>query len=314
MQAALLRMLELAQSVFVGEMHDVHRGAGDVRDGDGAVCGLGFCMGRPAVRVMVGLGLALGEHARHYDVDHAAILGVHAAERVQQPGLVHDLVHQPVVDHEHVGIGHEELEGRDALLHHGLHLGQALRAVARSKVGDGHVQSEVDARFAVALGQPGFQSLGHGVAARLKGEVDDGGGSADGCGDGAGAVIVSGDGAAEGHVEMGVHVDAAGHNEQTRGIDDGVAVGGDVGGDLLDGLAVKEDVGFVLSVGVDDGAVLDQGGHKAFCFSGAVYALACATSAVRSAQVCGGSPLSTRSMVMQPSTGQTSEQRLQPTQ
>ncbi len=265
MQAALLRVLELAQGVLVGEMHDVHRGAGYMRDGDGAVGGLSFCMGRPAVRVMVGLGFALREHARNHDVDYAAILGVDAAEGVQQACLVHDLVHQPVVDHEDAGIGHEELEGRDAFLHHGFHLGQALRAVARSKVGHGHVQSVVDAGLAVALGQPGFQSLTHGVAAGLQGEVDDGGGSAHGCGDGAGAVIVGGYGAAEGHVEMGVHVDAAGHNEETGGIDHGVAGSGNVGGDLPDRLSVTEDVGLVLSVGVDDGAILDQGGHKALC-------------------------------------------------
>ena len=77
---------------------------------DGAVGGLSFRMGRPAVRVMVGLGLALREHARYHDVDHAAILGVDAAEGVQQACLVHDLEHQPVVDHQDVGIGHEELE------------------------------------------------------------------------------------------------------------------------------------------------------------------------------------------------------------
>ena len=153
-------------------------------------------------------------------------------------------------------------------LHHGFHLGQALRAVARAKVGYGHMQPVVDARLAVALGQPGFQSLAHGVAPGLQGEVDDGGGSAYGCGDGAGAVIVGRYGAAEGHIQMGVHVDAAGHHQQAGGIDHGVAGGGNVGADLLDRLAVAEDVGLALAVRVDDGAILDQGGHKALCFSG----------------------------------------------
>ena len=111
MQAALLRVLELAQRVLVREMHDVHRGAGHMGDGDGAVGGLSFCMGRPAVRVMVRLGFAFREHARNYDVDYAAILSMDAAEGVQQACFVHDFVHQPVVDHEDVGIGHEELEG-----------------------------------------------------------------------------------------------------------------------------------------------------------------------------------------------------------
>ena len=126
------------------------------------------------------------------------------------------------------------------------------------------MQSIVDAGLAVALGQPGFQSLTHGVAHGLKGEVDDRGGSAHGCGDGAGAVIVGGDCAAEGHIKMGVHIDAAGHNQETGGVDYGVAARRNVGGDLPDRLSVTQDVGWVLSVGVDDGAIFYQGGHKAF--------------------------------------------------
>ena len=45
-QAALLRMLELAQGILIGKMHDVHRGARHVRDGDGAMRGLSLGMRR----------------------------------------------------------------------------------------------------------------------------------------------------------------------------------------------------------------------------------------------------------------------------
>ena len=83
MQAALLRMLELAQRVLVGKMHDVHGRVRHMCDGNGAVRGLSLCVRRTAVRVKVRRGLALGDHPRHHDVDHAAILRVHAAERVQ---------------------------------------------------------------------------------------------------------------------------------------------------------------------------------------------------------------------------------------
>ena len=75
-------------------------------------------------------------------------------------GLLHHLEHQAVVDHQHVGVGHEELEGRDACCTIVFHLAQALRAVARAKVGDGHVQGEVDAGLAVALGEPGLERFG----------------------------------------------------------------------------------------------------------------------------------------------------------
>ncbi len=81
-----------------------------MRDGNGAMGGLCFRMRGTAVRVEVRRGLALGDHARHDDVDHAAIFRVHAAERMELAGLVHHLEHQRIVDHQHVGIGHEKLE------------------------------------------------------------------------------------------------------------------------------------------------------------------------------------------------------------
>ena len=51
------------------------------------------------------------------------------------------------------------------------------------------------------------------AAAGLDGEIDDGGGAAEGRGARAGLEIVGGGGAAERHVEMRVHVDAAGHDK-----------------------------------------------------------------------------------------------------
>ena len=66
-------------------------------------------------------------------------------------------------------------------------------------------------------------------------------------------------GAAEGHVEMRVRVDAAGKKQQAGCIDDLVGrAGWDAGADLLDGRAVDEQVGVHGRVGVDDGAVLDE--------------------------------------------------------
>ena len=96
----------------------------------------------------------------------------------------------------------------------------------------------------------------HGVAHGLQGEIDDGGGAAYGGGHGAGAVVVGRDGSAEGHIEMGVHVDAAGHDQQALGIDDGVAGGINAGADLGDGFAVEQHVGFLLALRGNDGAIL----------------------------------------------------------
>ena len=102
------------------------------------------------------------------------------------------------------------------------------------------MQPVVDARLTVALGQPGFERLPHGVTHGLQGEVDDRGGAADRRGDGAGAVIVGRHRAAEGHIQMSVHVDAAGHHQQACGVDHRVSRGGKVGADLQDGLAFEE--------------------------------------------------------------------------
>ena len=76
---------------------------------------------------------------------------------------------------------------------------------------------------------------------------------------GAGFEIVGGIGAHEGHLEVGMRVDAAGHDVAAGGVEDAVALeAGADGGDLavLDG-----DVGLVGEVGGDDGAVADDGGH-----------------------------------------------------
>ena len=87
---------------------------------------------------------------------------------------------------------------------------------AVAQIGDDHVQAVVDAGFAFGLLPPGVEGIAHLRAFGLDGEIDDGGGAAERRGAGAGFEIVGGGGAAEGHVEMGVDVDAAGHHEHVR--------------------------------------------------------------------------------------------------
>ena len=113
----------------------------------------------------------------------------------------------------------------------------------------------------VGFGVPDVEGFAHGGALFLEGEVDDGGGASDGGGLGAGGVVVGGGGAAEGHVEMGVDVDAAGEDEEVCGVDHGVVGGGDVWGYCGDLFVFDEDVGALGAVGVDYGSVLDQRCH-----------------------------------------------------
>ena len=60
---------------------------------------------------------------------------------------------------------------------------------------------------------PRIEGLTQPLSLVLNGEVDERGGAAEGGGARAGFKIVGTGGAAEGHVEMSVHVDAAGQNQ-----------------------------------------------------------------------------------------------------
>jgi hypothetical protein len=113
---------------------------------------------------------------------------------------------------------------------------------------------------------PGVEAGAHRGALRLDREIDEGGRAAVRGRDGARLEIVGGRGAAEGHIEVGVRVDAARHDVFARGINDAIDLVG--ARDLLrrvgegdDDALLDPDVG---GEGVDrghDGAVLYQRSH-----------------------------------------------------
>ena len=84
------------------------------------------------------------------------------------------------------GIGHEQLEAGDAFAHHVVHVFEA----GVAQIGDDHVQAVVDAGLAFGLLPPGVERVAHLRAARLDGEIDDGGGAAERRGARAGFEIV----------------------------------------------------------------------------------------------------------------------------
>ena len=130
-QAAVARFAHLVERVFAGEMHDVDGHAGHLRHGDGAMHRLGLGARRPRERVIDGRGLALGQRLLHDDVDDRAVLGVHADQRAVLRRLLHGLEDGGVVDHQHVGIGHEELEAGHAFAHQVVHVFEAGVAAGR---------------------------------------------------------------------------------------------------------------------------------------------------------------------------------------
>src|SRR5262249_12666063 len=122
------------------------------------------------------------------------------------------------------------------------------------------VEGEVDGGFVVGFLHPGVKGVAEGLAFVLDGEVDQRGGAAKGGGGGAGLEIVGAGSAAEGHVEMGVDVDAAWEQEEIVGIDDlGGVLGRELRGDGGDFFAVDTEVDSGGVGGGDDGAVLDDG-------------------------------------------------------
>ena len=95
----------------------------------------------------------------------------------------------------------------------------------------------MEARFFGFL-PPGVERVAHARALGLDGEINQRGGAAEGRGFCAGLEIVAGGGAAEGHVEVRVNVNAAGKNEHAGGINYFFAGSGlQIRADFLDALA-----------------------------------------------------------------------------
>ena len=95
------------------------------------------------------------------------------------------------------------------------------RPASGSSVHD-HVERVVGHRLARRLAHPVVERVPHRLAAVLDGEVHEAGRAAEGRRDGAGLEVVGGGGAAKRHVEMGVHVDAAGHHVLAGRVDGAV--------------------------------------------------------------------------------------------
>ncbi len=154
--ARLARAGDRLHRLAAGDVDDVERRAGEVRELDRAVRRLALRLGRARERVVERLGVPGLERLADEDVDHVAVLGVHHHERA---GLGRDL-HRPeerlVVDHERALVGHEELVGGDALVGQRREL---LERAALLQVGDRHVVAHVDHLLAVGLRLPLVERL-----------------------------------------------------------------------------------------------------------------------------------------------------------
>src|SRR2546426_2822446 len=249
-------------------MNDVNGGAGHFGEGNGTRSGLGFGGGGARERVILRRAFSLGERLLNDHVDGAAVFGMHADEAAVFGGLAHGLEDRRVIEHEDARVGHEELEAGNAFADELAHLFELRGA----EIGDDAVESVVGDGFVVGFLHPSVEGLAEGLAFVLDGEVDERGSAAKGGGDGAGLEIVGAGGAAEGHVEVGVDVDAAGNDEHAGGVEDARGVfGGKPGGDGRDFVAVDAHIGEGSVGGGYDGAVTDYGVKAHFYSSGPIF-------------------------------------------
>src|SRR5882724_632268 len=255
-QAAVARFADFFERVVAGEMNDVDGRAGHFGESDGTGSGFGFGGGRARERVIFRRALSFGEGLLNDDVDGAAIFRVHADEAAVFGGLAHSLEDRGIIEHEDARVGHEELEAGDAFADELAHFFKLRGA----ELGDDAVKGVVGDGLVVGFLHPGVERLAEGLALVLDGEVDEGGGAAESGGDSAGLEIVGAGGAAEGHVEVRVDVDAPRNDKHAGRVKDAPRVlRGKLGGDGSDLFAVDADVGETSVDGGYDGAVADYG-------------------------------------------------------
>ena len=194
-----------------GGVDDIERHAGLIGEHDRAVGRLALDFRRARQRVALGAGDALGEIVLLQRRDDVAVLGVHERHRAELGAARERGEHLLVVDHQRALVGHEMLEGGDAVLDD---LGHVLAHLVRP-IGDAHVVGVVGGGELGAL-VPVGDRVHQRLAAVGDAEVDDHRRAAGERGVGAAVVIVGGIRAHERHVEMGVRIDAAGHDEAVR--------------------------------------------------------------------------------------------------
>jgi hypothetical protein len=178
---------------------------------------------------------------------------VYCASFAEVTGALHRRRELVVADHQLALVGHEQLEGADALLGHQLHLVERGLAGVR----DRHVEAVVDVRGAVRAALPLGQRGAQVVRLALDREVDEAGHAAGRRGPRARVVVVGGHHPHERHRQVGVVVDQARHH-QAAGHVDGGGPGRVDRAHRRDLLALDQDVGVVLAVGGDHPPALQE--------------------------------------------------------
>ena len=241
--------------IAAGGVHDIERAARHVGDHDGAVGGFAFDDRRARKSVAFGSGHARAEIMLLQMPDDVAVFGVHqrhgAEARAAQEGVVELLV----VHHQRALIGHEMLEGIDAVgLDHDRHLVEHL---FRPR-GHGHVEAVVAGRL-LRFAPPVLIGREHRLAGIGNAEIHHQGGAAGERRFGAPLEIIGRHAAHEGEFKVRMRIDAARQHVAAAGVD-GLGAGRrlEIGAQGHDLAVADQHVAAARVVVIDDGAATDE--------------------------------------------------------
>ena len=196
-------------------MHDVEGRAGHPGEHDGPIGGLGLGLPWAGDPVVERVGLSLSQGLGHQDVDRNAVFGMHHDHRAVVRRRLHRPENLAVIAVEHAGVGHEQLETGDALVHEFVHGLERIRIDTTNNLVEAVIDVTVTPRLLVPSGQAVLNSL----ARTLHGKVDDGRGATPCRSPSTRIKGVGREGSPEGQLHVGVAVDAARDDVLPGGVD-----------------------------------------------------------------------------------------------
>ena len=219
--------------------------------------GLAFHQLRPRKLVVLRRGISRGQRFLDHRLDNDAVFGMQVHHTAVIAHLAHRSVDVGVVDHQHVRIGHVQLDARYAVVVD--EIGQ-LGKRGRVDVSKDRVEAEIDDTLRFGRLESPVECRFRGFAAELLGEIDVRRSAAECRRHCTRLEGVAGFHAVS-HRRLHVHVDidATRHNQQPGGIVNLGVIGGQCPADGLDAAILEQDVANVVVHRGNDPAAADQG-------------------------------------------------------
>ena len=224
-ESALLRPADLFHRLTARHMHDHDRHVDQFCVADGAVGGFALDKFGTRFAMIIGRGLACRFQPFGHEFDGIIALAMNHHQGLLAPCHIEHIKQLAVIEN-HFVIGHEHLERGVAIGHQ---CGQFLPQNRRGRIGD----DQMDAVIGNAVSFRQFlvfrHALAQGGAARLGGKGNDGGIAARHRRHRAGGEVIGHTDARAVLAQMHMAIDAARHDQKSRGVDLGFGSGNAVG-------------------------------------------------------------------------------------